>query len=130
MKNTFVVLALLVIFGCDQSDQIVEAKLGDLFQIGYGKSVSLDNGAVTVTFTSIAEDSRCPEGAHCVWEGNARVMLTFSKQLIGLNTTLSPKDTVLGAYVIELKQVDPYPRLEVESKPEDYFVTVVVKKRS
>ena len=35
-------------------------------------------GGVRVTFRQIVSDSRCPEGAQCVWAGEVQVKLAFS----------------------------------------------------
>lgn len=39
--------------------------------IGFGKTVKIPDSKISLQFKSIAEDSRCPVGATCVWEGVA-----------------------------------------------------------
>jgi hypothetical protein len=127
--NMKLLIVLLTLFlpACE-TDAPVEPKLGEEFTIGYGKSITLENGSVTVAFLAVTEDSRCPEGAVCFWEGNARVLLSVTKHEFGLNTTLSPKDTTIGAYNVRLVRVDPYPKLNVERRQEEYIVTLVMDK--
>lgn len=122
-----IVLLTLFLPACE-TDAPVEPKLGEEFTIGYGNSITLENGSVTAAFLAVADDSRCPEGAHCFWEGNARVVLSLSKHEFSLNTTLSPKDTTIGGFAVQLIRVDPYPKLGVPRTVEEYSVTLVVQK--
>lgn len=125
MKTLMVLFVLLI--GACETDAPVEPKLGEEFTLGYGKNITLENGAVSIAFLAVTEDSRCPEGAVCVWEGNARIVLSVSKNKFGLNTTLSPKDTTIGPFNVRLVRVNPYPKLGVQRSPEDYSVTLVVQ---
>jgi len=127
MKSFSILLLLIPLIACE-AEAPVEPKMGEEFTVGYGKSVTMENGSVTVAFLAVTEDSRCPEGAHCFWEGNARVLLSVSKHEFGLNTTLSPKDTTIGRYNIKLVRVDPYPKLGVSRTEKDYSVTLVVNR--
>ena len=47
---------------------------------------------MAVTFKALTEDSRCPEGAVCVWKGNAGVVVSLSETDVSLNTTLQPRE--------------------------------------
>ena len=70
----YLVCAILAVcfLACD-SDDPTGPGLDDEFTIRYGHSVTLARENLAITFKSVLEDSRCPTGAECVWEGNARV---------------------------------------------------------
>jgi hypothetical protein len=78
---------------------------------------------VTLCFDSLVEDSRCPIGALCIWEGRAIVKFSFTvnqdQRPIILSTVKfpgSPSDTTLMGYKIEFVNLLPYP--EVNKSPD------------
>ncbi len=129
MKNKlFLILVLVLTLGCETSEQLIEPQLDDEIQINIGGTVTLEKGDITITFKSISEDSRCPEGATCIWEGNAKVLLEVSKNEIALNTSLNPKEETIGRYTVQLRDVLPYPKLKAETGSEPYRIKIVVSK--
>lgn len=71
-------------------------------------------------------DSRCPEGVTCIWQGEARVHLLFEKPFvenIELSTYNKLKDTISN-YEIQLIDVQPYPEIGKEVKLNEYSVTL------
>ena len=100
--------------------------LGQEFDLKYGQSAVLSEAGMTLTFKALSEDSRCPEGAVCIWAGNARVLLSVSDSDVSLNTTLEPKVVTVDAFQIRLVTVNPYPKISVERKPEEYSVRLIV----
>ena len=110
-------------------EQVIEPQLGDEFWLKMGESVTLQKGGLTIQFKSLAGDSRCPEGVLCVWMGNAEVILEVSKNEITLNTLLDPTEEVVGDYIIQLRDVIPYPKAGVEYLPENYSIKIVVSKK-
>ena len=51
-------------------------KFGDAVTVRIGASVRMPNDTTSVQFTDVTADSRCPQGAQCVWEGDAAVVFT------------------------------------------------------
>jgi hypothetical protein len=100
--------------------------LGEQFQLAYGQCVDIREAGFGITFMAIAEDSRCAEGAVCVWEGNARVEISVSNIDVSLNTTLEPRQMSYQGYLIRLLTVNPYPVLGEQIEPEDYVIALVV----
>ena len=95
-------------------DRTVDA--GRTFTIEVGEVVLVEGTHVIVFFEGVLEDSRCPTGVDCPWEGNAAVGLEVSldnaelaPQPIVLNTTLEPRDTDKFGVTIRLEGLDPYP---------------------
>lgn len=49
------------------------------FTMEVGDIVGLGSGATTVRFVEVVEDSRCPEGETCVWEGAVTVAVEWER---------------------------------------------------
>ncbi len=107
--------------------EVVTATLGTEFELRLGQSARVGDTGVSLVFQSVAEDSRCPTGVTCVWEGNGRVLLGFHRgdgplQTTDLNTTLDPHAAdVLGIHV-ELVALLPWPVDGVARRQEDYVL--------
>lgn len=52
-----------------------QPKLGEPVQIGVGQTVDFGAAGLTITFLAVTEDSRCPPGSVCIWEGRASISL-------------------------------------------------------
>lgn len=79
------------------------------------------------------QDSRCPEGVECIWEGEARVTILAwdegEKMQHRFTLTLgNPKESrgYTGNHTIHLLAVNPYPRADQPTAREDYVVLVGV----
>ncbi|MFT4759029.1 MAG: hypothetical protein ACI9XO_000170 [Paraglaciecola sp.] len=105
------------------------------FKMTQKKGVKFENDDLKITFDNISEDSRCPEGTTCVWEGQVKVNLTVktkngSEKVEILRKGKQKENAIqqIGTHTIYLMAVNPYPR---ESKPkmvqEDYKITMIVK---
>lgn len=97
-------------------------------QLPIGRSVTVEE--LSIRFAAVAEDSRCPLGVYCVWEGNARVDLEVSSGLEGgilsLNTNLTPREADFGGRRIALAGLSPYPSAGVRHRPQDYVASLTV----
>ncbi|HKM93694.1 MAG TPA: hypothetical protein VJY41_08595 [Prolixibacteraceae bacterium] len=89
-------------------------------------------GQSTLRFDSVLNDSRCPEGGICVWEGNAKIKLNLSiigigEHSIELNTNKSISiDTTINHLNISLINLSPYPNISLTIKPKDYTVKLSI----
>jgi len=86
--------------------------------------------SVKVIPHEVLEDSRCPEGVTCIWEGRVLLRTTLES---GLGTsshvfTLGEPVTT-EAEEITLIEVTPYPREGTLIAPSDYRFHFTVKKR-
>ena len=129
MKDVFFILAVILYVGCESSNQLVDPRLGEEIQLKLGETVTLERGDISITFKSLEEDSRCPHGAICIWIGNAKVLLQVLQSEIALNTTLEPREIKMGDYLIQLLEVNPYPIVDVEYKPENYSIKIMISKK-
>ena len=69
----------------------------------------------TFTFVRVVEDSRCPKGVQCVWEGDATIELRVSPEQgepetvqLHLNARTAKNIIVRGMRIV-LERLDPYP---------------------
>jgi hypothetical protein len=78
------------------------------------------------------EDSRCPEGVECVWEGEVAIEVGAKRGDEDLGTVrllLSSRDetaghTRIGPYDVALLSVSPYPIIDVETDRGAYAATL------
>jgi hypothetical protein len=110
-----------------------EVPLNQEFTVRVGQMARVEGG-LKVSFLSVAEDSRCPEGVNCIWAGNGKIVLKISRRgrtpgKINLNTMLNPKEASYQGYEVKLVKLDPYPKKDVRHKRSDYVATLVVSKK-
>lgn len=86
------------------------------FTIGVGEVVLVEGTHVILFFERVSEDSRCPTGVQCPWQGNAAARFEVSldnaelaPQPIVLNTNLEPRQTDKFGVTIRLEGLVPYP---------------------
>jgi hypothetical protein len=113
---------------------VKDVELDKEFDIRVGQWVTVEGERLRVTFNSVAEDSRCPEGVQCVWAGNAKVVLRLSKarkraSTMSLNTGVDPKQGTYRGYEVKLVKLDPYPKEGRRIRRRDYVATLVVSRR-
>ena len=99
------------------------------YLLGFGETIHVDS--MTLEFTTLAEDSRCPASVNCVWQGNARVLVTATRgraiSVLELNTDPQfPVRAEFDGTVIELRKVDPYPATPSLPRAQDYTLTLFV----
>lgn len=142
-KISFLSVVFLSLINCssqtatnsDNSAPIEVSQSGEI-TLKEGESKMIKDSGITITFKSVSQDSRCPEGVNCVWEGVAVAELEVkgaSKNAshISLATMTSPqqnfsKTAVYDGHQIELKNVLPYPKQGVEKG--NYTIEVSVHK--
>ena len=110
-----------------------EVRLGEEFKLGVGKSAALKGERLEVEFVSVAEDSRCPQGVDCIWEGNAKVRLRLKRGRgaaaeIELNTNIEPQRSAAHGYEIRLTNLSPYPKGSTPVDKKSYVASLEVRK--
>lgn len=120
---TFAFGALMTVQGQDKTEEVK-------IQVGEQKAVTEDK--IKIKFVSLVEDSRCPEGANCVWAGNARIKVEIScnnrTEEFEINTNLGPKGAAFDGYAINLVSLTPEPKVDVEVAATDYFATFEIRR--
>ena len=133
------VLAVTVV-GCEMSREAeadpVEPRLGREFVLGGGQEAVLRPNDLSVRFSELLEDSRCPTEVECFWTGQARIAVivqpTGSPSTTAyFNTNPAPGENLqtvrAGDYSVELRKLEPYPRTPDDPIAlEDYRATLFV----
>lgn len=101
------------------------------FDLSPGQSATVNGGALTISFTGVPEDSRCPVGVQCIWAGNGKVSLVLTdssgeRSSASLNTTLEPRAIRIGGYEIRLTGLTPDPKQGEPIPPPSYVATLRV----
>lgn len=106
----------------------------DTISISYRDCLNDTENQMYICLDSVLNDSRCPTGAECFWEGNAEVRFKFEKYnnkriLFNLNTHRGfTCDTIVDGYRFTLTGLRPYPAMEHQIMQKDYKAEIIVKK--
>jgi len=128
-------VSCLVLASCgggdsDSSSAPSSVELGQEYLVGFGETIRFDS--LSLEFTTLAEESRCPSTANCVWEGNARILITASRgsktSVLELNTSRRfQTSAVFETHLIELRKLEPYPVIPAfVPSPQNYTATLFV----
>lgn len=122
-------LSFIAFPGCDDP---VSVNLGEEFSISPGQKAEISDSGLEITFNKVLEDSRCPKGVECVWEGNGRVEISVNRQgyeteIKELNTTLESGQTETGKFRIRLLELLPYPEKDIEISSESYRIRLIIE---
>ncbi len=113
----------------------VEARFGEPVTLRLHQTARFADGALRLRFDEVVEDSRCPSGVVCFWEGRAVVALRVDEaghapvlQQVGLPP--EALDAPAHArYQIALQALEPYPRFRHATPPEAYRARLLVTPR-
>ncbi len=138
VQHFLMILALVTVFSaCKKKPQpgYSVVKTDQIFEMKMGQSVVVDGQDLKLTFSAVPEDSRCPEGANCIQEGQIRIVLAtvgdnasreieFTRKATFKGTTTQ----TLGKFKIQLNEVSPYPKSGTPVQPEQYKLKLAVRK--
>ncbi|MFC2026989.1 META domain-containing protein [Chloroflexota bacterium] len=131
---TVVILMLLLSFGCNSQTDEVRADLGQEFDLYIGQTVFIEDEQISVKFVEVVTDSRCAEGATCIWQGEVTCIVEITyfeslhrKTLTQPGLTQEPSRDVFKEYSITFN-VKPYPELEKDIKTNEYRLQLVIEK--
>ena len=135
-KYSLFLLAILVI-GLSLSSCVggiggTRARLGEEFSLSVGQSVVIVEEDLGIKFVEVSEDSRCPKGATCVWEGRVAALVEISAdgspqqlELTEPGLTDAPARETFKEYEITYK-VEPYPEVGKEISADEYHLRITV----
>jgi len=137
MKLNSVIKCLLIVLffagiGCE------DAIFDPTFTIGKESAFRINqiyysiDGQYTLKINKIG-DSRCPEGAMCIWQGEITVTGEWTnkknKTTIELHSVMKLIQKEPDGFTFQIIDSKPYPTLGKESKPEDSVVTLLIKRK-
>lgn len=107
------------------------------FQLQINQSALLQSKGITVQFLNVTEDSRCPSGVMCIWQGQVKTTIGIwqgGQDLGNFTLGLTPDKTMaikkFDNYFIRLINVDPYPISTKKTLYSDYVITLQVSSLS
>jgi hypothetical protein len=139
MRQLAALLTLLIsLAACGSAGSRVETPsephvaLGEEFALKAGQAASVADGALVVRFESVSNDSRCPRGVTCIWEGDAAVAVSAHRGNASTNrhelhtSGLYARQATEGPFRIELVKLDPLPVDGASVDPKEYVATFKV----
>jgi len=126
----------LVLFGCKKS-----LELGSSSFVSWNDCSQNRSDHIKICFDSLIEESRCPTGAECFWQGRAVVKFYFTVDKDERPVTLTtlnlpvigmprfPADTILMGYKIEFVNLLPYPSIRKNHDIWEYRAEVKITKQ-
>jgi len=140
--SSIIILLSLAVLSCDDlRESVIEVKPGEELQVRLreGSDVLLAPDYITIKFTSMLQESRCPQQATCIWGGIAIVQANVKQAeqqntalilwIPGLVTTPYRRNRVeISGYYITLLQLDPYPALDDSQQPKVYEALLGIEK--
>ncbi|MBK8567753.1 MAG: hypothetical protein IPN76_31655 [Saprospiraceae bacterium] len=131
----FVVAAAFMACNKDDDTNIKPVQLDKAFNLAVNETAELETDGTRIKFLGISEDSRCPTGVNCVWEGEAIVQLSVEKEDDAIVETLTTnpregqmlpdKFTAFG-HGVKLLQVMPYPEAGSSIEEGDYVIRLII----
>lgn len=147
IKRGLACLSLICVLAvaCQAANPTIEAPLNTEFTLARDQSARIKTTDLTVTFSSVLSDDRCPVEVECAASGPVTVSLAIHRagEDLPVNVTMetftdqegrAPAQDLdgaepsadIGEYVIHVVSVLPYPRNLSGIKASDYQATFVV----
>jgi hypothetical protein len=135
-KLRFCAIVVGVLFqACASVDSVVVAEPGMAFSLPVGKTAALggNGGGSRITFRKVTEDSRCPINAVCVWEGDAQIEVTVSRDGAAAETRVlslsQPNNEArIGDLFVRFVSLAPHPETPEPNRPRAYIAQLVVRR--
>lgn len=108
---------------------------GTRLVLAAGEARRVPETDLTLTFVRLVADSRCPTGVTCVREGDAAVLVRVDRAgSAAVDLTLHTSgpgsgDVVVDNVLVTLIDVMPYPREDQTPRPEEYRVTLLIRRK-
>lgn len=111
---------------------IVHAGSSESIVLKIGQAEKLAGG-MSVKFVEVVEDSRCPEGATCIWAGRAIVRIEVTEngsepRTVDLEVGKIESTARFGKFVVKAEKLDPYPKAEPQNDKAAYSATLSIER--
>lgn len=124
---------LVLLFSCKNEELNLNTTLtyglGDVINLQEGDSAWVRNENITIVFSRLVSDSRCPQGVVCIWSGEAIGELQFTKGNASFRFTASTigGSLAMDDYTVNLIDVLPYPDIK-KPQPSKYSAKIIIQK--
>jgi hypothetical protein len=110
-------------------------EIGRSFPLRVASEVDVGGASLRIRFDRVSEDSRCPVGVTCIWEGDAVVRLTVTRDRASTAVELHAnarfaREHAYDGYLVRLLDLQPLPTAGGPVSPPDYVATLVVERTS
>jgi hypothetical protein len=134
MRQMLALLSTLLLAGCEGHNEVIEpGTLSSPVSVGLhrGQAYRVTGTGLTARFDSVTSDSRCPQGAMCIWAGDGATRISIFSDwhdavTCTLHTTLSPQQVATDGYSFRLSQLLPYPRVAGPIDPSAYIAVLTI----
>ena len=101
-------------------------------RVNVGKDKKESRSKITIKFVSVDEDSRCPEGANCMWAGTAKVTVKIRRgsgawKSLQISTGTEPSALTFEGYELKVVTLTPSPSANSKLDPKRYVATVSLR---
>ena len=88
-----------------------------------------DSLPIKIKLVRVASDSRCPEGANCIWAGKISAdIIVDDKNNFTTSSTYNEKDVLIYRNkIIKIIGATPYPNVNSSINPKDYKLEIRVE---
>jgi hypothetical protein len=123
-----------IITGCGPSGDEISVSTGKEFILPVGKAAVVSGEKLSIQFTSVEADSRCPKGVVCIQAGEARCLLQMTLQGSASTVTFIDRGGIDGYSHADFAQykfafkVTPYPEAGRTTAAGDYQLVMTVNK--
>jgi hypothetical protein len=123
---------MLIGSACTRQPVGLTADLGQQVTLAPGQSVSINGEPLKLQFVKVVNESRCPKGAQCIWEGQVTCLAEITlkdmqKSMVLTQLGGSPAEMDISGYKISFT-VDPYPELNKTIKAANYRLNLTISK--
>jgi|WetSurSiteA1Bulk_404760.scaffolds.fasta_scaffold02503_6 hypothetical protein len=111
-----------------------DLKLNDTLSLACHDCLNDIENQMYICLDSVLNDSRCPSGVYCFWEGNATVRFKFQKYnsepvIFDLNTHKGfTSSTIIDSYKFTLLGLTPYPVANQIIEQKKYIAKILIEK--
>jgi len=127
MRTTILSLVLLLAVPVFAEPPVI----GVPFTLAVGQSEVLAGTDLVVGFDQAVEETRCPTGVECPWEGDASARLWA--ELSGLRSEFvlhtlwgRQRSETIAPYVVTMLEVNPFPHIDIQPDLSKYVLTILV----
>lgn len=138
LKILIVVLSSIISIGsCSKEDDLIQAfdvRIEEAFDVEMNVEATISERSLSVKVVEVLEDSRCPEFAMCVWEGQIKLEIEITNNQVTTTKEIiyrSGKDLPLefGDYIFSLTNVTPDNQIDEVIALDDYTFTIFIEKK-
>lgn len=138
MRSLLIAVFALMAVACGQSTNPVDGappqqivSLDESITLAVGEAAMVEGTPLTIRFVEVEEDSRCPTGVDCVWEGVAVTLLEVSagteQHVITLQARAGMRQsTGVAGFSVEISALTPYPEYLETIDTGEYRLTLKV----